>query len=238
MEVSRLVWDYLRCVVAIYCVEKAGHALVRERIHYNCWKKYQLNNEIKESLSSLFRKITRDDDRKRIQQDLEKSYMKEFEMVKTRQIKKLMKLKGQRMKTEIRHPPVKAVINVSSRHLESSEEAVLNKGLKFATTIKRIPYLDIIVPIEEIAIKIPKAQGDELRWNVRQVLEKAKLPKPNITKEEKFAIKRLQSDNSNIILTADKRNAAVVMNKSDYSEKFLKKVLKVLKVMVATERKL
>ncbi|XP_029657212.1 uncharacterized protein LOC115231293 [Octopus sinensis] len=126
------------------------------------------------------------------------------------------------MKTEVRHPPVKAVINVSIRHLESSEEAVLNKGLNFATTIKRIPYLYIIAPIEEIAIKMPKAQGDELRWKVRQVLEKAKLPKPNITKEETFAIKRLQSDNSIIILPADKGNATVVMNKSDYSEKLAK----------------
>ncbi|XP_029648363.1 uncharacterized protein LOC115222319 [Octopus sinensis] len=143
--------------------------------------------------------------------------MKEYEMVKTRQIKKFMKLKGQRMKTEIRHPPVNAVINVSSQHLESFEEAILNKGLNFATTIKRIPYLDIIAPIEEIAINIPKALGDELRRKVRQVLEKAKLPKPNITKEEKLAIK---SDNSIIILPADKGNATVVMK--NYCEKLAK----------------
>ncbi|XP_029653438.1 uncharacterized protein LOC115226568 [Octopus sinensis] len=117
--------------------------------------------------------------------------MKEFEMVKTRQIKKFMKLKGQRMKTEVCDSPVKAVINVSSQHLGSSEEAVLNKGHNFATTIKRIPYLDIIASIEEITVKIPKARGDELRWKVRQVLEKAKLSEPNITKEETFAIKRL-----------------------------------------------
>ncbi|XP_036358521.1 uncharacterized protein LOC115210451 [Octopus sinensis] len=140
-------------------------------------------------------------------------------MAKTRHIKKFMKLKGQRMKTEVRHPPVKAVINVSSRHLESFDEAVLKKGLNFATTIKRIPYLDIIAPIEETVVKIPKAPGDELRWKVRQVLEKVKPLKPNITKEERFAIKGLQSDNSIIILPADKGNATVVINKSDYSEK-------------------
>ncbi|XP_029638026.1 uncharacterized protein LOC115213231 [Octopus sinensis] len=143
--------------------------------------------------------------------------MKEFEMVKTRQIKKFMKLKGQRVKTEVRHPH--AVIIVSSQHLENSEEAVLNKGLKFATTIKCIRYLDMIAPIEEIAVKIPKAQGDELRWKVRQILEKGKFPKPNIPKKEKFTISRLQNDNSIIILPADKGNATVVMNKSDYSEK-------------------
>ncbi|XP_036355188.1 uncharacterized protein LOC118761427 [Octopus sinensis] len=112
-----------------------------------------------------------------------------------------------------------SVINVSSRYLESSEEAVLNKGLNFATTTKRILYLDIIAPIEEITVNIPKAQGDELRWKVRQVLGKVKFPKPNITNEEKFAIKRLQIDNSIIILPAGKGNTTVVMNKSDYFEK-------------------
>lgn len=48
---------------------------------------------------------------------------------------------------------MKDVINVSNRHLEYSEEAVLNKFLNFATIIKRIPYLNIIAPIDAIVIK-------------------------------------------------------------------------------------
>ena len=36
----------------------------------------------------------------------------------------------------------------------TSEKTVLNKGLNFATTIKRIPNLDLIAPIEEATLNI------------------------------------------------------------------------------------
>ena len=94
---------------------------------------------------------------------------------------------------------------------------MLNKGLNFATTIKRIPYLDLIAPIENAALKIPKARADELRWKVRQALEKSKPPKPNISKTKRQALKSLQHNNSIIILPADKGNAIVVMDRVEYS---------------------
>ena len=71
---------------------------------------------------------------------------------------------------------------------------MLNKSLNFKT-IKWIPYLDLIALIKEATMKIPKAQADELRWKVRQAIEKPKPPKPNILK----ATKLLQG-NENIIL--------------------------------------
>lgn len=46
----------------------------------------------------------------------------------------------------------------------SCVKSVLNNGLKVDTTIRRVPYLDRIAPVEEIA----------LRWEVRQALEKTK----------------------------------------------------------------
>ena len=97
--------------------------------------------------------------------------------------------------------------------------SVLNKGLIFATTIKRIPYFDLIAPIEEAALKVPKTKADELRWKVRQAIEKLKPSKPNISKAERQAIKSLQGDNSIIILPADKGNATVVMDRVEYSNK-------------------
>ena len=40
------------------------------------------------------------------------------------------------------------------------------KGLNFATTIKQIPYLDLIVPVELKAFKFPIAKTHELRkWD-------------------------------------------------------------------------
>lgn len=62
-----------------YIAERAGHALVREKINFNHRKNNQLNNEIRERPSSLHERITKDDDRKWIQKYLEKLYKKEFE---------------------------------------------------------------------------------------------------------------------------------------------------------------
>ena len=96
---------------------------------------------------------------------------------------------------------------------------MLNKGLNFATTIKRIPYLDLIAPIEDAVLIVPKAKADELRWKVRQALEKSKPPKPNISKMERQAPKSLQDDNYIIIHPVDKGNATLVMDRVEYSNK-------------------
>ena len=76
-----------------------------------------------------------------------------------------------------------------------------------------------MAPIEETAMQIGREKGDELRWKVRQALEKAKPPKPNVTKEERTAIKNLKKDDNIIILPADKGNATVIMNKEEYNHK-------------------
>ena len=89
------------------------------------------------------------------------------------------------MKIQSHYSPVEAIVNISKRQLTTPKKSVLNKGLNFATTIKRIPYLDLIVPINDAALKIPKARANELRWKVRQALEKSKPPKPNISKTER-----------------------------------------------------
>lgn len=70
---------------------------------------------------------------------------------------------------------VRATVNTSNRQLSASEESVLNKGLKFATTIRHVPYLDVVTLVEEAALKISKVQADELKSKMRQALEKDKL---------------------------------------------------------------
>ena len=91
-------------------------------------------------------------------------------------------MKTQSMKDQFHYSPVKA-INISKCQLTTSEKSVLNKGLNFAMTTKRIPYFDLIAPIKEAGLKILKAWADELRWKVRHVLEKSNPPKPNISKD-------------------------------------------------------
>ena len=97
------------------------------------------------------------DNRTRIQQYLDKPYEQEFHKVKARQITKLEKMKTTNTKMQSHYSPVDAIVNISKRQLTTSEKLVLNKGLNFATTIKRIPYLDLIASSEDAALKIPKA---------------------------------------------------------------------------------
>lgn len=70
----------------------------------------------------------------------------------------------------------------------------------------------ITAPIEEIAIKISTCHEDGQGWKLRQVIGNAKLPKSNINKGVKLAIKTLRRYTSITIFAADKN---VVMNKSD-----------------------
>ena len=77
------------------------------------------------------------------------------------------------MKAQTHYAPMKAIVNIGKYQLTTSEESVLIKALNFATAIKRNLNLDLIVPIKEAALKIPKTRTDELRWTMRQALEKA-----------------------------------------------------------------
>ena len=116
------------------------------------------------------------------------------------------------MKIQAHYSPVKTIVNISKWQLTTPEKSVLHKGLNVAITIKWIPYIDLIAPTEDAALKIPKAQADELRWKVKQALEKSKTLKPNISKWERLAIKSLQDD---------KGNATVVMDEVEYSKKLV-----------------
>lgn len=71
-------------------------------------------------------------------------------------------------------------------HLSTSEETMLNNCLNFTTTI---PYLTLIVPTEEVTLKIHTIQAEQLRWKMRQALEKTQLPKSDITREAKWLLK-------------------------------------------------
>ena len=73
-------------------------------------------------------------------------------------------MKTTNMKVQSHYSPGEAIVNISKRQVTTLEKSVLNKGPNFATTIKRISYLDLIGPIKDAALKIPKARANELRW--------------------------------------------------------------------------
>ena len=97
----------------------------------------------------------------------------------------------------------KLVVNLSIKN----QKEVLSLGLNFATTPRKIPAKEIIAGTEEFAKMME--DGQSLREGVKKCLEEAKPPKPNLTHEEREAIKELKKDNTIVILPADKGNATV-----------------------------
>ncbi len=109
----------------------------------------------------------------------------------------------------------KWIKNLSSRPLSVTEKEVLAKGLNFAVSPDRIPHVELITATES-AIKhnnLSTSDADQLRNKVTSCLASAKLPNPNLDKQQRDAIKTLGSDDDIIILPADKGRCTVVLDK-------------------------
>ena len=98
----------------------------------------------------------------------------------------------------------KWVINMSSRQLNHIETDLLEKGLNFSITSKKLPNKDIIVTIEHAVKDLEKEEADTIRAKVSLTLQNSKPPKDNLSKDERKALKELQSHTSIVILPAAK----------------------------------
>ncbi|RVE43361.1 hypothetical protein evm_012001 [Chilo suppressalis] len=67
--------------------------------------------------------------------------------------------------------------------------------------------------------KIPAIDADTLRQDVAVVLRHVKPPRPNITSSESAALQDLRKNKNIIILKADKGNATVIMDITEYESK-------------------
>lgn len=110
---------------------------------------------------------------------------------------------------------------MSSRTLSDTETALLKKGLNFAVTSANIPTKEIIAKVELAIRPLNAEQADTVRKSVNSVLQRAKPPKPNITKEMRNALKNFKEDNSIMILPGDKGCASVIFNTETYHSKML-----------------
>ena len=111
------------------------------------------------------------------------------------------------------------VHNLSKTPLTEAQEKVLAHGPNFAIATKDPPVSEYISQIERICQQLGKGKAEELRGEIKQILKKTQLPKPNITKEEAKAIKELRRDKERVILMADKGVSMVVLDKEDYIKK-------------------
>ena len=103
--------------------------------------------------------------------------------------------------------------------IRNDERSVLSKGLNFAMAPSRIPVEDFVIATEKICTQLEPQKADALRSEVTFTLHKARPGIPNLSKDEREAIKRLRQDESIQVLPADKGRATVIMDKQEYESK-------------------
>ena len=188
----------------------------------------------------------------------ENLYKKSFELTKKRHIRKFNELINKNKVTQSATnitDKKKWVINISSRQLTHIETDLLVKALNFSITSEALPNKDIIATIEDALEDLGKEEADMIRAKVSLTSQNSKPPKDNISKDERKALKELQSDTSIVILPADKGRSTVILNhedclgkcmdhinngpyqllKKDLTTKTKKKTLKQLKVLKDNE---
>ena len=119
----------------------------------------------------------------------------------------------------LEEPNPKWVINLSSKPLTPAQRSLLAKGPNFVVTPKHPPNLEYITAIEAACTKLSQQDAEELRADINWVLRASHPPKPNLTKAQNLAIRELKRGRDQIVLTADKGVAMVIMDRQDYISK-------------------
>ena len=158
-----------------------------------------------------------------------KSKEKVLKITKNWQIKKFNYLQRT---PRYRNTPVpdiirkKWVINLSSKPLMDGEQSLLQKGPRFTVSSSKVPLTKYIAATKRICDELGEntvgKDCTDIYHKTKEVLQHFKDKKGhtcNITKEEQEAIKTLREDTSQVVLTADKGVALVVMDKNQYIDK-------------------
>ena len=103
-----------------------------------------------------------------------------------------------------------------SKHLAIIETDLLVKGLNFSTTSKTLPNKDIIATNEDVVNDLEKEEADTICAKVSLTLQNSKPPKDNLFKDERKALKELQSVTSIVILLDEKGRSTVSLDPEGY----------------------
>ena len=110
-------------------------------------------------------------------------------------------------------------INISETPLIKAQEKLLAHESNCVIVPKELSTVEYIATIEKACLKLPTGKAEELRGEIKAILKKKTNIKPNISKEEYWAIKELRNGNTWMVLTADNGVSVVVMDREDYNNK-------------------
>lgn len=109
--------------------------------------------------------------------------------------------------------------NLSSHPFSATEALVLFKGFNLSVALKSIRKEDIISLVELSVRTRPKEDADAIRFETAKSLFIAKTPLQNLSKVERTSLNSLRARKQIVILPADKKNATVIVDKSQYVKK-------------------
>ena len=115
----------------------------------------------------------------------------------------------------------KWVMNISSKELSALKRSAFEKGLKFAIAPHKIPTAEIVATVKESISQLNDDRRYLVRAEVSSILRCAKPPPKNIQKDVFNALIALKKDLDRLVLSADKGNCVVVLDKQQYHDKAL-----------------
>jgi len=99
-------------------------------------------------------------------------------------------------------------LNLCQDEIPANHKSLLDLGPKFVPSINSIPYMDIISKTESTALKLQYDRKENesltLRQDVLRILKMSKPPKPNLTKDQRIALKEIKKDENVSIFPYDK----------------------------------
>ncbi|XP_023723162.1 uncharacterized protein LOC111873027, partial [Cryptotermes secundus] len=113
----------------------------------------------------------------------------------------------------------KTVVNLSDVPLDEAAFWAMSKGLNFAVAPKSVPVKDILCGVEKVIVALPVETAEEIRQETVRILKNSRKPNDNLTGAERRALRSLKANEALTVLPADKGNAAVVLDTSDYNRK-------------------
>ena len=185
------------------------------------WRKLGLRHAIDETDFEKVDKISQDHAEKTFLQTREKQREKFVRMSGNQGHAGRQSASGKREDCSATSEKTSWVLNFSKHELTEAEKSTLERGLNFSHCPSKIPRENIIAGVESALIKCKdKQKAERVRATVASVLNTTTRPqKSNTSKEEREALRTLQTNDQIIILPADKGNATVILDKDEYERK-------------------